>query len=103
MYKSDHRDSSHITQFKGERFQLWRFQVEILFEAKKLLGVVDRSKEKSVDVAAKAQWLGRNNTAKLYIISAIDDVSLLKLVNCTITNKMWTRSIRTPDSCSAYR
>lgn len=54
----DIRDTSHIQKFNGEGFQLWRFQMEILFEAKKLLEVVNGIEVKVEEARAiEIQWL----------------------------------------------
>ena len=60
----------HIQKFDGNNFQLWKFQMEIIFRAEKILDVVDGSKirPEATEVDRRKAW-DENNSRGMLIIS----------------------------------
>ena len=49
----DKYEKLHIKMFDGEGFTIWRYQLEIILEAKEILGIVDGSIPRQVILLQK--------------------------------------------------
>ncbi|KAL3699065.1 hypothetical protein R1sor_017087 [Riccia sorocarpa] len=85
------RDSVSISRLTaGGDFQLWKFQMEILFGAKDLMKIVNGSE--TIEAANNVdEWKKQNETARMYICSAVEENVLRKLINCKTAVEIWSR------------
>jgi hypothetical protein len=56
----------------------------ILFNVKKLMGIVDKSISRNED-----EWNDKNANYQIFFFSAINNKLMKRLVNCHTFNKMW--------------
>lgn len=83
----------HIQKFDGNNFQLWKFQMEIIFRAEKILDIVDGStiRPEATEVDKRKMW-GENNSRGMLIISTGLEYSQLQVVvACETAAQMWNR------------
>jgi len=77
-----------MKKFNGTNFQIWKFQMTIIFRAKELLGIMEKTK--TLEVATiKRKWKQCDNIAMMLIYSSIDEKYMSVLVNCKTSVVMW--------------
>ncbi|KAJ8938026.1 hypothetical protein NQ314_011623 [Rhamnusium bicolor] len=83
----------NIPKFDGSNFQLWKFSIQILLKAEKLLSVVDGTDCEPVDknTTEWATWDTRNSRAQVLLLATITQNQIQYLINCENAAKMWAR------------
>jgi len=81
-----------MKKFNETNFQIWKFQMTIIFRAKKLLGIVEGTE--TLEVATiEREWKQCDNITMMLICSSIDKKYMSVLVNCKTSTIMWIRLI----------
>lgn len=80
-----------IQKFNGKNFQLWKYQMEIIFRAESGLfdlvnGAIPRPEEAT---ATRATWDNDNAKAMLLISSGMEYEQLQTVVSCQTAPEMW--------------
>ena len=78
-----------IERFNGENFHLWRFQMNALFAAKGLTGIIDGTETSTV--ATVVAWTKKDSMAISYICQGVDRRILQNLITCTSAHAMWEK------------
>lgn len=83
----------HIQKFDGNNFQLWKFQMEIIFRAEKILDVVDGStiRPEATEVDRRKAWDEKNSRGMLIISTGLEYSQLQVVVACETAAQMWNR------------
>jgi hypothetical protein len=82
---------STIAKLTGsENYGIWKFQMSIMFRARKLMGIVNGTitKEASED---KDEWNDRDAAFQSLLVSVIDPKLMRRLKNCVTAYQMWRR------------
>ncbi|UYV62920.1 hypothetical protein LAZ67_2002452 [Cordylochernes scorpioides] len=82
-----------IQNFNGDNFHLWKFQMEIILEAKDLLSITDDSEVKPEieDIAKFSEWKKKDAKSKMLITTALEFKYLQQIVNCQTSAEMWKK------------
>ena len=109
----DKYDKIPFKMFDGTQFSIWKYHMEIVFEAKKVLRVVsgqdkchvpvnltDISPQELIQIES---WHEKNANARMFISKSITQKILGKLTSCTTAIAMWQKLCslhlkKTPDS-----
>lgn len=87
MAKSE--DTSNIEKLVDtESFQIWKFQLSILFRANELFEVVTKS---TTAAERDSQWLKKDANAQKLIVTTVEKKPLMHLLNCRTAHEIWTR------------
>lgn len=81
----------HVKKFDGTNFQGWKFQLNALFMANEIDGIVDGTvvlPEDRTSPQAK-QWIRDNAKAMFLISSALEPAQLEPLLVCESAKDMW--------------
>jgi hypothetical protein len=90
--KPEIKDVSHITKFQGSNFQLWKFQMQLVLDAKDIMGVVEGSEAKPHQNAnSLKEWEKKDKAGKMYICAALSEKIVEHLLNCKTSSQMWKR------------
>jgi len=85
-------DLKNVTKFDGTNFQLWKFQMKIIFTASGLLDVVDGTFPKPEPTADNyAAWNSKNAKAMCILSSAVEYSQLKYLITCEKAAEMWAK------------
>ncbi|KAK9744993.1 GAG-pre-integrase domain [Popillia japonica] len=88
----DKSKSYNIQKFEGKNFQLWKFQLEIIFRAEGLLDLVNGKTERPEDDREKEKaWDDKNAKAMLIISTAMEFDQLQVIIACKNAAEMWMR------------
>jgi len=79
-----------IKKFTRSNFQIWKFQMTIIFPSKELLNIIEGTKMIE-DIDDQKIWKKLDNQAMTLIISAIDEKSMANLLNYKTSTTMWQR------------
>ena len=82
----DKRESETLKVFDGDKFAVWKYYMEICFEEKEVMRIVDGTIPKPPDGASdaeKAAWNKANMQARRMISSSVSLQVLENLVNCS--------------------
>jgi hypothetical protein len=82
----DKRESETLKVFDGDKFAVWKYHMEICFEEKEVMRIVDGTIPKPPDGASdaeKAAWNKANTQARRMISSSVSLQVLENLVNCS--------------------
>lgn len=95
------KDVSHIVKFNGKNFPFWKFQVWLVLEQHDLVELVLGEEEipeeiyyDDADITNATEistWKKKDNTARCYLVSTIEQQCQRTLVNCKTAHEMWTR------------
>ena len=94
------KDVSHIVKFDGGNFPFWKFQVWLVLEQHDLVDLVIGEETIPIEAISDgevtnkteiAAWRKKDNSAKCYLVSTIEQQSQRTLVNCKTAHQMWTR------------
>ena len=88
----DERDYESLRVFDGDKFAVWKFLMEIYFDAEEIMPIVNGTVPKPADdapEAEKAAWQKSNNLARRMISSSVSLSVLENLVNCSTAACMW--------------
>lgn len=77
----------------SENFQIWKFQITILFKANEVYEIV---LAKANEAERTPQWKKKDASAQKLIITTVDKKPLLHLIDCKTANEMWIKI------CSIY-
>lgn len=81
-----------IEKFNGSNFQLWKFQMEIIFRAEpKLLELVNGTFLRPAEEKEKLNWDSLNAKAMLTLSSGMEFQQLQTVINCGTAPEMWKR------------
>jgi len=85
---------SHIQKYNGENFQIWKFQMQIIFEAKEMFDIV-RGTERcpAADNPNFKEWTKKNNIAKMIITMALETKYIQQIINCRTAADIWSKLI----------
>ena len=92
MAKSDREDVLHIQNLKDpETYSIWYFQIQILFKARDLIGIVDGTEklEDATTAATQKDWNSRDAKAQHYIVSTLDKSVIPHIITCTTSKQMF--------------
>lgn len=86
-------DLKNITKFNGANFQLWKFQMLVVFEASRLKEIIEGTflKPDDPEDATYNIWIKRNAKAKCILASSMEFSQFEYLVTCQIANEMWQK------------
>ncbi|KAK9722236.1 hypothetical protein QE152_g19782 [Popillia japonica] len=88
----DKSKSYNIQKFGGKNFQLWKFQLEIIFRAEGLPDLVNGKKESPEEDGEKEKaWDDKNAKAMLIISTAMEFDQLQVIIACKNAAEMWMR------------
>lgn len=88
----DRTKSFSIQKFDGNNFQLWKYQMEIIFRAEKVLDVVNGDKVRPTESGvAQNDWDELNAKAMLFISSGMEFDQLQTVMSCANASDMWKR------------
>jgi Lhr-like helicase len=82
--------SRSIKKFTRSNFQIWKFQMMIIFQSKELLDIVEGTKMIE-NVDDQRIWRKHDNHAITLIIIAIAEKSMASLLKCRASTAMWQR------------
>jgi gag-polypeptide of LTR copia-type len=101
------KDASHISKFKGDQFNLNKFQLRLVLMNRGLLNIVEGVYKKPTVVAPIAdpsnaavvtantaeinEWKKMDIAAQNFIVSTVEEKVMRTIMNCTTSNLMWTR------------
>jgi hypothetical protein len=71
---SDENDSTRITKFNGSNFSMWRFQMELVLEAREILTVTNGAWRLNMCrlEQEEASWRKKNSAARVLIGTSVD-------------------------------
>ena len=80
--------TTHVEKLTGENYGVWKFQMSIMFRARKLMGFVDGSlpREAHDDVN---EWADKDAICQSIIISAVESKLMRRLMMCGTAHQMW--------------
>jgi len=83
----------HIQKFDGNNFQLWKFQMEIIFRAEKILDVVDgkTTRPETTEAEKRRAWDENNSKGMLIISTGLEYSQLQTVIACDTAAQMWNR------------
>ena len=88
----DSRDSKSPKVFDGDKFAIWKYHMEICFEEKDIMSVVNgrvpRPPNNAPDVE-KVAWQKTNTQVRCMISLSISLHVFENLANCSIAARMW--------------
>lgn len=101
------KDVSHISKFKGDQFNFYKFQLKLVLMNHGLLNVVEGVYQKPTVVAPVAnpsnaaavtantdeinEWMKMDIAAQNFIVSTIEEKVMRTIMTCTTSHLMWTR------------
>ena len=106
------KDVSHITKFKGDQFNFYKFQLKLVLKNHELLEVVEGYKtNKPVPITPladnsnadavtdrntliatwEAAWERKDTAAQNYIVSTVEEKVMRTIMNCNSAYSMWQR------------
>ena len=99
---ADIKDISHIPKLTGDNYQVWKFQMLIVFNAKDLISVLEPVRKpdikgKGSDISSSSSsstppfgsspditdLARRDFIAQMYITASCDEKRLQQIINCT--------------------
>lgn len=84
--------SYNIQKFDGTNFQLWKYQLEIIFRAEGILEVINGTSARPAAAGNdQTQWDDRNTKAMLIISTAMEYNQLQVVMSCNNSADMWSR------------
>lgn len=101
------KDVSHITKFKGDHLNFFKFQLKLVLKNHELLDIVKGTEPKpdavillgdnsnAADVTTRyaliAIWDKKDTAAQNYIVSTLEEKVIRTIMNCTSAQSMWQR------------
>lgn len=81
---------SHLDKLKNhENFQLWKFQVTVMFRAIEALDVIDGTTKKPVK--EDSTWIKKDAQCQKILITTIEKNLQVHLMTCSTSNEMWIK------------
>lgn len=96
LTKMDKRDSESLKVSDGDKFAIWKYHMEIYFDEKDIMPIVNGTNPKPPDGAPEAErvaWSKTNTQARRIINSSVSLPVLDNLVNCSTVTCMWATLI----------
>lgn len=82
----------NIQKFNGSNFQLWKYQMDIIFRAEKLSDVINGTTGRPEETGEpQNQWDEKNSKAMLLISTSMEFDQLQVIMSCKTAPLMWTR------------
>ena len=91
----------HLKIFDGDGFSIWKFQMETMYAAKKLLRLVNGEELRPIiptgqvpfddDIKQQEIWEDKDATTKYLLCCSLSTRILGKLTTCQDTHAMWTK------------
>lgn len=101
------KDVSHISKFKGDQFNFYKFQLRLVLMDHSLLDVVEGVNTKptvivpianpsnaaavTTNTQAINDWIKLDIAAQNFIVSTVEEKVMRVIMNCTTSHLMWTR------------
>lgn len=98
------KDVSHVSKFNGTNFSFWKFQITLILEQHELCDIVLGKSTKPAPLPAGSDaaliaardkeimlWNKKDNSARCFIVSTIEEQAQISLINCKTAHEMWTR------------
>ena len=89
----DKRDAESLKVFDGDKFAVWKYHLEICFEDKEIMPIVNGTIPKPPETATEAEkvaWRKANAQARRMISSSVSLPVVENLVNCSTAACMWS-------------
>lgn len=81
-------DKLTLLKFNGHEFNVWKFQMETVFEFHGLMGVVDGTEVKPENVEDIDVWLKSDRKARMLIGHALESSQVRHVMNLKTANEM---------------
>ena len=98
------KDVSHVSKFNGTNFAFWKFQLTLILEQHELCDIVFGKCKRPDPLPAGSDptqitarenviksWNKKDNSARCFIVSTIEEQAQRSLINCKNANEMWNR------------
>ena len=95
-----------IPKLLGRRFHLWKYRMTTLFKESDLWPLVSGlipSPEEGAEENAKAAWTKLNELAMRYILEALEDDQLVRIMHMEEASQMWSKLIQVNESTTGAR
>jgi hypothetical protein len=92
---------SHVSKFNGTSFSFWKFQITLILEQHELCDIVHGKSTKPAPlpagsdaalIAARVKeimlWNKKDNSARCFIVSTIEEQAQRSLINCKTAHEM---------------
>ena len=80
----------NIDKFTGDNFGLWKFQMSVMFCARKMMGIVDGSLTKTM-CADEGDWIDKDAVCQKMIIQSLDSKFAKRMMTCKTSHQMWRK------------
>jgi len=80
------KDLMQVEKFIGENFTLWKFQMDIMFCAKKMFGIIDGQKKRQKN---EVDWLHKDHVCQAIICASINNKFIWHIMTCHTFYQMW--------------
>lgn len=87
----DKLKSYNIQKFDGNNFQLWKYQLQIIFRAEKVLDIVEGKPRPNEAGESQDAWDDLNAKAMLILSTAMEFDQLQCVMTCANAAEMWAR------------
>lgn len=89
MFKNLSEELSLVEKLvDSENYQLWKFKVKVLLEARELYGLVT---EETEEASKTAEWRKKDANAKKVIVTTLDQKPLMHILNSETSFQMWSK------------
>lgn len=89
MARSLAEDIIHVEKLTdAENFQIWKFQISIIFKANELYEIVLQN---TTETERTAQWKKKDANAQKLIVTTPDKKPLLHVLDCKTAHEMWVK------------
>ena len=98
------KDGSHVSKFNGTHFAFWKFPLTLILEHHELCDIVFGKCKRPDPLPAGSDptqitarenviksWNKKDNSARCFIVSTIEEQAQRSLINCKNANEMWNR------------
>ena len=96
----------NIPKLLGRRFHLWKYRMTALFKESDLWGIVSGQSPRpdlQVEDETTRAWIRGNELAMRYILDALEDDQLIRIMHMDHASQMWTKLITANESTTATR
>ena len=80
----------NIDKFTGDNFGLWKFQMSVMFRARKMMSIVDGSLTKTM-CADEGDWIDKDAMCQQIIIQSLDLKFAKHMMTCKMSHQMWRK------------
>ncbi|XP_057376223.1 uncharacterized protein LOC130697331 [Daphnia carinata] len=103
------KDVSHISKFKGDQFNFYKFQLRLVPMNHGLLNIVEGTNKRPTAIAPIAspsnaaevkintekidEWIKMDTAAQNFIVSTLEEKVMRTIMNCKTSYSMWSRLV----------